>query len=192
MQHSYPQRVTTEELWGEIAPVEHAVQIYASDEAFLEALDGFVSGGLRAHDSVIIIATPAHRSALEDRLRAHGFNVELARAEDRYVPLDAEATLARFMINGWPDEERFRQVVGGLIVRARKRGQRVRAFGEMVALLWQQGQADATVRLEQLWDEFAAEAGFCLLCAYPQSGFTQAARGSLDGICAQHSRVIAG
>ncbi len=188
--HYYPAQVPTEVLWGAVAPVEHSVQIYANDEVFLDALDGFVSGGLRAGDSVIVIATGAHRLALEERLRRRGFNVDLARAEDRYIPLDAEATLSRFMIKGWPDEERMLQVVGGLLGRARGQGRRVRAFGEMVALLWQQGQTGATVQLEALWNQFCAEAGFCLFCAYPQSGFPQDAQSALAEICAHHSRII--
>jgi hypothetical protein len=187
----YPPRAATEALWGEVAPHEHAVQLYAHDEAFLDALEGFVGGGLRAGDGIILIATSAHRSALEERLRARRFNLDIARAEDRYLPLDAEAALARFMVKGTPDPLRFDRFVSGLLKRARGRGRRVRSFGEMVALLWHQGQAEATLRLEALWNQLHANEAFTLFCAYPRSHFPAGEHGSVAQICAQHSRLIA-
>ena len=185
-----PRRAPAEVFWGEIAPFEHSVQIYPNTEIFMDALEGFVGGGLRAGDSVIVIATPAHRRALERRLNVRGFDVARARAEDRYMPLDAEATLAQFMVDGWPDDQRFKHVVSDLITRARGNGRRVRTFGEMVALLWDQGHSGATVRLEVLWNKFCAEETFSLFCAYPETGFTQDAHASIQEICGHHSRMI--
>ena len=46
--------------WGELAPNDHSVQIYRDDLAFMDALEGYVGSGLRANDSVIVIATAAH------------------------------------------------------------------------------------------------------------------------------------
>jgi hypothetical protein len=188
---NYPQRAAAEDLWGAETAHEHSVQIYADEGALLYGLDGFVSGGLRAGDGVIVIATAAHRLALEERLRARGFNLDLARAEDRYVPVDAEAALARFMTRGWPDEERFALLVNDLVRSARGSGRRVRAFGEMVALLWRQGQASATVRLEALWNEYLEQETFCLFCAYAETDFPEDAQTSLAHICSQHMRQIA-
>src|SRR5919109_1301881 len=75
--------------------------------------------------------------------------------EGRLVFLDAEATLSRFMINGEPDGERFEQVVGEAIrgVRASAVQNGVRAYGEMVGVLWSAGQHSAAVRLEELWNQ---------------------------------------
>ncbi len=184
------QRNKTNIFWGEMAPCEHAVQIYENDGAFLEVLEEFVSGGLQMGESVIVIATPAHRDALEDRLCQQGLDLEAARSQDQYIPLDAEEALSKFMVNGWPDETLFKQLVNQLLVRARKNGQ-VRAFGEMVALLWAKGQNAATVGLEHLWSRFCEEEAFCLFCAYPKSGFTRDADASIREICTTHSRVIA-
>src|ERR1700693_2196420 len=90
--------------WGEIALCEHLVQIYADDNTFLDALEGFVGSGLRAGESVIVIATAAHLHTLEKRLRGGSWiDVDRARWEDRYVALLAQETLGKFMVNGWPD-----------------------------------------------------------------------------------------
>jgi hypothetical protein len=186
----HPRRAPAEVFWGEIAPFEHAVQIYKNEELFLDALEGFVSAGLREGDGVIVIASAAHRRALDRRLHTRGFDPRRARAEDRFLSLDAEDSLARFMRAGMPDEARFRHVVADLIARARGSGRRVRAFGEMVAVLWSQGHSQATIRLEALWNKICAEETLCLFCAYPATGFTQDMHASIGEICAHHSRVI--
>jgi hypothetical protein len=176
--------------WGEISPCEHLVQIYDHDEAFLDSLEGFVTGGLRNGEGVVIVATPVHLAALEQRLIAAGFDVPLAMLSDQYIALDAERTQGKFMMRGWPDDALFEQVVTDLLTRAGKGGRRVRAFGEMVALLWDEGKTAATVRLEHLWHRMCRERGFSLFCAYPKIGFTQDADISVKEICAAHSKVV--
>jgi hypothetical protein len=184
---------TGEVFWGEIAQCEHLVQIYGDDETFLDALGGFVEGGLRAGEGVVVIATAEHLRALSARLRAVGVDIDTPAMRDQYLSFDADRVLAMFMLNGWPDDYLFEQIVTTLIARAGKGGaRRVRAFGEMVALLWSQGHAGATVRLEHLWNRMCEQRGLSLLCAYPKIGFTQDADASLREICAAHSKVLAG
>jgi hypothetical protein len=49
------------------APLEHVVQFYDRDSVLLDSLCGFVSAGLLAGESAIIIATKEHIQALDDR-----------------------------------------------------------------------------------------------------------------------------
>ena len=177
--------------WGEIAPCEHLVQIYADRGVFLDSLEGFVAGGLLAKEGVIVIATRAHLIALDHRLSARGLDVSAARERDQYIPLDATEALSKFLIKGWPDEELFERFVTEMIGRAGRDGRRVRAFGEMVAVLWARGQSGATIQLEHLWHRFCQTKAFSLFCAYPKSGFTQDTDASIREICAAHSKVIA-
>jgi hypothetical protein len=181
---------TSEVFWGEISPCEHMVQIYEEDDAFLVALEGFVAAGIRSGEGVIVLATPAHLRSLEDRLHAAHIDVQLATIEDRYIALSAERTLATFMIDGWPDDYLFERVVTDLLRRAGKGGRNVRAFGEMVALLWADGHNGATVRMEHLWHQMCHQKGFSLFCAYPRIGFTKDAESSIKEICAAHSKVV--
>lgn len=178
--------------WAELAPAEHLVQIYEEERAFLDALEGFVIGGIRSGDGVIVIATQDHRDALEHRLLICGVDVERARARGQYIDLDAEETLSKFMIGGWPDDERFRRTVTDVLSRARGESRTVRAFGEMVAILWARGHNGATVRLEHLWHSLCGSEAFSLFCAYPKSGFTQKPTSSLQEICSLHSKLVPG
>jgi len=176
--------------WGEIAPCDHVVQIYEDDNTFLDTLTGYVGSGINAGDCVVIIATSVHLRSLETRLDACGIPLESLKSEDRYIPLDAEETLAKFMINNWPDDNLFGATITSILQRAQDRNRTIRAFGEMVALLWAQGHQGATVRLETLWNEFIAKNPMPLFCAYPKSGFTQDINTSIDHICSSHTKMI--
>ena len=177
--------------WGEIFPSEHFVQIYDTDSVFMETLEGFIKDGLRADEGVVVIATPTHLRAVETRLEGYGLNLNEIRAQDRYIGLEAQRVVERFMVNGWPDDERFKQVVADVITRARGSGRKVRAFGEVVAILWARGNQAATVRLEHLWNDLCQLDTFSLFCAYPRAGFTRDLSKSINEICAAHSRVLA-
>jgi hypothetical protein len=177
--------------WGEVTPGEHLVQIYEDDDVFLDTLAGFAGGGIRAGDGVIIIATAPHLEALGSRLTESGIDLAAAQEEDRYIPVDAEALLSRLVFRGWPDDYLFRQGVTELVTRAGSGGRRVRAFGEMVAILWASGQTAATVRLEHLWQGICQNEGLSLFCAYPKCAFTEDAAVSIQGLCALHSRIVA-
>ena len=178
--------------WGEIAPCQHSVQIYESDKAFFDTLEGFVGSGLVSGDSVVAIALPAHINILNERLQHQGFDITKLKASDQYITIDANELLSKFLVNDWPDEELFNTYISEIITRAKKNNRNVRAFGEMVAVLWGKGHTGATVRLENLWHNLHLQETFTIFCAYPKSGFTQNVNESIDTICDTHSKIIDG
>jgi hypothetical protein len=180
----------TNVFWGEIAPYEHIAQFYEHEGVLLDTLVGFIGGGLKAGESAIVIANTEHLKVLEERLAASSVDVATARSQDQYLTLEAEEALARFMVKQWPDDKLFSDFVTDLIARARANNRRVRAFGEMVALLWARGDEAATIRLEYLWHQICESQKFSLFCAYPKTGFTEDPSKSIDQICAAHSRII--
>lgn len=189
---TYWQQSKTDIFWGEIAPCDHVVQIYENQDIFLDSLAGFVGGGINAGECVIVIATAIHLEALKDKIEGFGIQLDTLISDDRYIAVDAEEMLSKFMVNGWPDEQLFINAVSGLMDKAAVRNRRIRAFGEMVAILWAQGNAGATVNLEYLWNRFCAKQEFCLFCAYPKSGFTNDMNKSINDICGCHTKMIDG
>lgn len=170
-----------------VSHCEHVIHIYESDRALLATLEHFVVGGLRKGESVIVVATAEHTAALNEMLEAYGVQLESLR--ERLICLDAEQALAQFMVDGWPDERLFTSFVKDVVARATREGQRVRIFGEMVAILWEQGNDAATVRLEQLWNKFCHTGAFPLLCGYPKDGFKRKSS-SIGEILAAHTKKI--
>lgn len=177
--------------WGALPPGEHMLHLHADQAQLLDLLVGFVAGGLAGGESVVLLATPAHLDALAGRLAERDLDLRGARRRDHYLTMDVDEALDRFMVGGWPDEPRFESFVTQLVERASNGGERrVRAFGEMVAVLWERGQGDATVRLEQLWDRLCRRLGLPLFCAYPRRGFGKDHAAALREVCAAHSRVL--
>lgn len=175
--------------WDGFAACDHCVHIYDDDPAFIDTLEEFAATGLRQGDAVVLVATPAHLAALEQRLAAGGFDVAAARKRDQYIALDAADTMSTFIVDGWPVEALFEEMVNKVLARARRQHRQVRAFGEMVALMWEQGQCGAVVRLEQLWTAKCQREAFALLCAYPRACFNLRAAGSIAQVFAAHSKV---
>src|SRR6185437_6484759 len=134
---------------------EHVVQFYQDDKFLIDAVSGFVGSALAAGDATVLIATAAHREGVEQVLRKRGLEIGPAARQGRFVAVDATETLSQFMIDGLPDEERFRSVVGAILAQAAASvsgERRIAAFGEMVNILWATGNYEAALRLEQLWN----------------------------------------
>ncbi len=176
-------------LCGPIKPGEHLVHFYDDSTVFLSSLEAFILQGLQAGEAVLVIARSEHRTALEFRLTAHGLDLEGLEADQQLLFLDAQTTLASFLRDGLPSEILFEEVLGRLIARLHARHRVVRAFGEMVHILWQDGNAAATHRLEELWHRYCQREGLVLYCAYPRSAFATEAE-ALQRICASHSQVL--
>jgi signal transduction histidine kinase len=171
----------------------HIVRYYEDDAALVDEIGHYVATGLAVGEPAVVIATPTHRDGFERRLKVRGINVAEARRAGRYMPLDAAETLARITTDGWPDPVRFGEVVGGalaLLATAGSAGQ-VRAFGEMVALLWADGRRDAAIRLEELWNELGRSHKFSLVCAYPLAAFgAHADAASFSSVSELHTEVF--
>jgi hypothetical protein len=98
--------------------------------------------------------------------------------------------LATFMVDGTPDATLFNERLPtaiGRLCRGRA-GCTVRAYGEMVDVLWQDGLTAAAIRLEMLWNLLTTRHDFSLLCGYAMGSFYK--DGGMRDICAQHSHVI--
>jgi PAS domain S-box-containing protein len=177
--------------WTHAKSGDHFVQFYEQDDFLLQSVGTFIGAGLGAGEGAIVLATEPHRVLLDARLAMQGIDVPAMKARGQFVSLDAANTLSQFMVNGSPDEDRFNDVVGSIIAQTAEGRPGLRAFGEMVALLWADGKKEAVVRLEELWNNLGKTQPFALLCGYPMDGFRRATNGDSFGcICGRHSRVI--
>jgi MEDS: MEthanogen/methylotroph, DcmR Sensory domain len=169
----------------------HAVQFYGNEDSLYTTVAGFLSEGLVAGQPAIAIATADHRDAIAAQLAARLIDVEQATASGGLVFRDAHATLDTFMVDGVPDSDLFEEHVGGLIgnIIGRRHRTVVRAYGEMVDVLWKDGRTDAAIRLEILWNKLATVHGFALLCGYSMGNFYKKAE-QFDEICRQHTHII--
>src|SRR5947207_6684805 len=118
---------------------EHFVQFYEDDAVLLASVSAFIGGSIAAGGGGFVVATEAHRLALEDLLAVQGIDLESARRDGRYAAFDAEQCLDALLVERWPDRQRFLAQWEPLIADAAKRFSNVAIFAEMVALLWRDG-----------------------------------------------------
>jgi len=175
--------------WAELGDREHLVQFYEDSQTLIETLGGFIGGGLRANGAGIVIATREHLDALDRQLAANGIDMAAAKQSGQYVAIEAAGLLKQILANGWPQPDLFRIKVGGLIDKANSRWGSVRAFGEMVGLLWEGGAPGAALRLESLWNDLADSQPFTLLCGYDVGQLRNGDRKLIRGICAVHGHA---
>jgi hypothetical protein len=170
---------------------DHVVQFYERDHDLVTAVSGHLAAALSAGDAAIVVATPAHQRAFDVALTAAGIDVVEARRAGTLIVADAGATLDRFMAGSGPDAAAFDDVVGGLVRSAVQTGRVVRAYGEMVALLWEAGLVTAAIELEELWNDLGERVPFSLFCAYPAHLVASDEHaGALVDICHAHTAIV--
>jgi signal transduction histidine kinase/ActR/RegA family two-component response regulator len=171
----------------------HCVQFYEQDSFLVKTVVSIIGNGLGAGDAGVVITTASHLQGIEERLLARGLDLDKLRAQGRYVALDAANALDTFIIGGMPDESLFRENIAQPVMRAAQASPRrfARAFGEMVSVLWVQGNRDGAFALEDLWSNLLATGRFSLCCAYSLRDFSKEAEaGNVLGICRKHVSVI--
>jgi hypothetical protein len=172
---------------------EHVVQFYDDDAELVAAVAPYLGAALNGGEAAVVIASGAHRRMLQSGLAAAGVDVCAASADGSLLSLDAAATMRAFVADGQIDRAEFNDVVGSLIRRATASGRRVRAYGEMVALLWEEGNVLGAIDLEQAWNELATELTFDLFCAYPSASIAAAHQAeAFHHVCGLHSAVVLG
>jgi anti-sigma regulatory factor (Ser/Thr protein kinase) len=168
---------------------EHAVHYYEDDDEYVAFVSAHLAAGVEAGEHVIAVASAVHVSALERLLSDH-LDGSSGRWPGRLVLLDARETLELFMVDGSPDPSRFHSTVAPLVSEAGQGGTPVRAFGEMVALLWDDGNVAGAIELEGLWNDLLQHERFTLLCGYPTTTLTGVSLRDVQAVCDLHSAVL--
>jgi hypothetical protein len=169
---------------------EHVVQFFDSDESRAECVAAFLADGIANNEPVIIVAQPKNWTLTLAQLEDRRVPVQRAIDEGMVVVKNADETLRRICRNGVPDATAFEHVVGKAVGNLALRGGRVRAYGEMVDMLAQNGELQDAIKLETLWNRLGERTPFFLLCGYGAAHFVSTAtHRALRDICSAHSSV---
>ena len=150
------------------APCDHLVQFYGADDSLLVTKVGhYLCEGWRAKEGLIAVGTARHNLAIADQLSALGMDVAAAIDSGRLVFFDADELVEEVAPGGRPDWSRFDASVGATVRHLLAECGGVRAFGEMVGILWTRGQRESAARLEECWNRLMASSPLALFCTYP-------------------------
>lgn len=169
---------------------QHAVHFYGADADLADTVGLYLADALSEQAVAVVIATEPHVKAFERKLAASGRDVEGALQRGRLIFLDAGTTLTSVTVGGQIDGQAFDSEVGSVVRGAAAAGGAVRAYGEMVDLLWQAREVSGAIELETLWNDLVDELGCSLLCAY-HSAATAAPehQHALREVCRLHSAI---
>lgn len=171
----------------------HDVHFFKNDAQLSRAVVRFLSDAIRVGQPIIVIATEAHRLAFSAGLRDVGLDPDRVLSGRLAIWLDAQETLDSFMEGGMPNRELFTATVGSVFARLldKRHYLVIRAYGEMVDLLWKSGNTEGASALEELWNELANKYKYSLLCGYSMDNFLHATGAEgLRRVCGHHTNVL--
>jgi len=170
---------------------EHVVQFYDQEGDLAHAVGNYLIAAVTAGQVAIVIATEPHRQAFEAEMARAGVDTTQVRRDGSVIWLDAADTLSRFVRDGKVDPHGFQDVVGSVVRAAAQTGREVRAYGEMVGLLWDAGHVLGAIELEKLWNSLAVKLSFSLFCAYHVDSVAGEEHAeALREVCHLHTAVI--
>lgn len=168
----------------------HVVGFYEKEVHLVDFVRNFLAPGLLSGNAAIMLATDSHRDLFDRALMEAGIDARETARRGQLIVQDVSEVLSMFMVERMPDPARFRASIGEIIFRAAEGPRDVRIFGEMVAVLGDQGNVTAAIALEGLWNDLATRHSFLLYCAYPIRAFVaDASAEPFRKICEQHSRI---
>jgi DNA-binding NarL/FixJ family response regulator len=175
-----------------LASHRHRLLFCSSDAVLVAAFSRFIAGALDRGNTVIVLVTEAHDVSLQRALQASRVDLALAIRQRRYVSVSINQLLAKVMVNGCPDPTQFRDAAEELLTEATRRAgdqhAEVAACGECSPTVWANGNVEAAIQLEQLWDDIAKSRPMDILCAYPLAARDESVP-AVRRLCAEHTAV---
>lgn len=182
---------TWRELLSEVRPRNHIVQLYEDDDLLTRRVSHYLREGLERQEAVIAIASQPHRESFTEQLARDEVDVDKVLGERQLILFDADDLLSRFMTDGQPDEAKFQATVGDILEESGGSFRGLRLYGEMVDVLWREGNVTAALRLEHLWHQLLHRQDLPLLCAYRIDILDRTFReSSFQSVLAIHSHLV--
>src|SRR5215475_7796128 len=176
-----------------VAPRDHIVQLYQDQDFLNRAVCRFASAGLANGEGVILVSTLPHWNGFHAQLEVENVDVRAAQKRGQLTVVDAAELLPRFMRDAMPDPAIFPGVFGNVVAEARARGgyQKVRVWGEMVNVLWERGDVDASMNLEDQFDQLIKKRDIAVFCSFLMDNFNDDVHARmLPRLGTNHSHLI--
>lgn len=176
-----------------VVPHDHIVQLYRDQDFLNRAVCRFAGAGLANGEGVILVSTPSHWNGFHAQLEAENVDVRAAQKRGQLTVVDATELLPRFMRDAMPDPAIFPGVFGNVVSEARARGgyAKVRVWGEMVNVLWERGDVDASMNLEDQFDQLIKKRDIAVFCSFLMDNFNDDVHARmLPRLGTNHSHLI--
>jgi CheY-like chemotaxis protein len=172
----------------------HAVHFHSYDRRFIQSVSELANRALRRGHLVAVVATPAVRASVGERLQAGGWHVGESGQYGRYHAMDSTESLAGIMQGDRPDPQRLGDSVAALermrVEAADTLDPRLTLIGEIAVPLLLKGNVQAALEIERLWNGLTRGLPWLGVCCYPMECFEDlTAPQRLHEVCAEHECV---
>jgi DNA-binding NarL/FixJ family response regulator len=172
----------------------HAVHVHANDSRFLDDVSQFVAATLRSGEQIVMVVSEATRIGVDQRLQARQMNLAMLSERGQYVAEDSALALSQVMIDARPDRRRLAQIINGLdhlrLAFQKRPNGRLTILGDMAVALCRNGNFEAALEIERIWNELTHALPFFTVCSYPIDCFEPSeGRTRLCNVCDEHSAV---
>ena len=174
--------------------IRHEVAFYADDAAFVAGFAVAIENTLQLGKSVILIATELHREGIIRRLEADGVDLTAAIERGNYLSMDAHQAVKLLMDRDVPDPARCEELICDLVTKAAKAAKcphpKVAICGECAPQLLAEGNVEAAIQLEHVWNKKTTSYCADTLCGYLSNAFRdEQGRSIRERIAREHSVV---
>jgi hypothetical protein len=171
----------------------HSMQIYRDESTLARIVSRLVVQALQLRQPALIMAVPSCNEKIIAGLAAEGVAVEKLRTSGDVQIADAQQILDRLLVNGMPDAQAFKSVVGGLLARLCQGREPCfpLIYTDMAGLLIGDDNTAAAIAMELLWNRLARHHQFSLTCGYTAAALSERVPSleELQAICAHHNVV---
>ena len=176
-------------LLAEAPPGRHFAQFHRNIDVLTESAFVFLEAGLSHSQSLLVIAPPARIEQLYDRLSSAKFHPQSLMDSGQLVLMDSSPIIDQ-LVSGAPTA-RFRGMLGPVLSRLQPFGRGTRIYGEIANVLWEAGETNAAIQLEDLWNDLAGDHSFSLFCGYTMDTRCEHAYASpLEELGRTHSDIL--
>ena len=169
----------------------HFAQFHRDPNSLTESAFVFLESGLRLGKSLLIVAPSARVEQIFERLSSGKLHPKSLIDSGQLAVMDSTPVIEQLVSNGQTEWARFRGMLAPVLSRLAPRGHGTRIYGEIANTLWEAGETDAAIRLEDLWNAVAAAYSFSLFCGYTMDTQSEHAYAApLEELGRTHSEIL--
>jgi hypothetical protein len=169
----------------------HFAQFHRDRDTLVDSVFAFVEAGLRRGNSVLAIAAPAQVERLFERLAASKLHPKSLANSGQLAVLHTDRILEQFVADGQAEWAEFRSVLAPVLSRLQPFGRGLRVYSELAGTLWESGNTEAAVRLEDFWNALGSAYPLSLYCGFTIDTHSETSYvGPLEELGRTHSEIL--
>jgi hypothetical protein len=149
----------------------HALGVYDTEAFLVATVAGFVGEALASGAMAVAVLPARDHPTVREELSDRGLEVARAEEETRLRCLDSDTVRRHVTAGGALDVDAYESMAQQLLATAAERGCQLHICGNMHSVLWEAGEIEALLAVEDLWNRVTDSPPVRVLCMYASEVF---------------------